>query len=258
MVCCQSSTYTSYFGYLSNDYYSRLLPSIGGITKCVDLASPSNPTNLRDSDYWSSRQAAVVHSEDLPFLAPQSRLRGQSFPIVSKRNLTGTDNVDLSGFSIFWGGLVRIDILKGLPQTRLTFFGPRKLQILMVPTAEADEFYHKEVGVLLTPPSEKLRELWPGLQSVRQLKIKFEDQKIPASDITISGLGWISVEPFGLGVGQNEFVDCKGELHLDVRVPKPVEIFVRPPMPVGSGSAEWYQYQELTEAEEELRPKWYY
>lgn len=29
-----------------------------------------------------------------------------------------------------------------LPQTRLTFFGPRKLQILMVPTAEADEFYH--------------------------------------------------------------------------------------------------------------------
>ncbi|XP_020694575.1 NO-associated protein 1, chloroplastic/mitochondrial isoform X2 [Dendrobium catenatum] len=204
------------------------------------------------------RQAAVVHSEDLPFLAPQSRLRGQSFPVVSKSNLTAADNVGLNGFSIFWGGLVRIDVLKVLPQTRLTFFGPRKLQILMVPTAEADEFYHKEVGVLLTPPSEKLRELWPGLQSVRQLKIKFEDQKRPASDIAISGLGWISVEPFGLGVGQNEFVDCKGELHLDVHVPKPVEIFVRPPMPVGSGSAEWYQYQELTEAEEELRPKWYY
>ncbi|PKU68371.1 NO-associated protein 1, chloroplastic/mitochondrial [Dendrobium catenatum] len=165
------------------------------------------------------RQAAVVHSEDLPFLAPQSRLRGQSFPVVSKSNLTAADNVGLNGFSIFWGGLVRIDVLKVLPQTRLTFFGPRKLQILMVPTAEADE---------------------------------------PASDIAISGLGWISVEPFGLGVGQNEFVDCKGELHLDVHVPKPVEIFVRPPMPVGSGSAEWYQYQELTEAEEELRPKWYY
>ncbi|KAH0451083.1 hypothetical protein IEQ34_021775 [Dendrobium chrysotoxum] len=204
------------------------------------------------------RQAAVVHSEDLPFLAPQSRLRGQSFPVVSKSNLIATDNVGLNGFSIFWGGLVRIDVLKVLPQTRLTFFGPRKLQILMVPTAEADEFYHKEVGVLLTPPSEKRRELWPGLQSVRQLKIKFEDQKRPASDIAISGLGWISVEPFGLGVGQNEFANCKGELHLDVHVPKPVEIFVRPPMPVGSGSAEWYQYQELTEAEEELRPKWYY
>ena len=27
------------------------------------------------------RQAAVVHSEDLPVLAPQSRLRGHSFPV---------------------------------------------------------------------------------------------------------------------------------------------------------------------------------
>lgn len=29
------------------------------------------------------RQAAVVHAEDLPALAPQSRLRGQSFPVSS-------------------------------------------------------------------------------------------------------------------------------------------------------------------------------
>ena len=29
------------------------------------------------------RQAAVVHSEDLPALAPRSRLRGQSFPVRS-------------------------------------------------------------------------------------------------------------------------------------------------------------------------------
>ena len=29
------------------------------------------------------RQAAVVHSEDLPALAPQSRLRGHSFPVCS-------------------------------------------------------------------------------------------------------------------------------------------------------------------------------
>lgn len=204
------------------------------------------------------RQASVVHSEDLPSLAPQSRLRGRSFPVVSKNNLTAADTVGLKGFSIFWGGLVRIDVLKVLPQTRLTFFGPSKLQILMVPTSDADEFYHKEVGVLLTPPSEKQRELWPGLQSVHQLKIQFEEQKRPASDIAISGLGWISVEPFGRDVGQNVSVDCKGELHLAVHVPKPVEIFVRPPLPIGSAGAEWYQYQELTEEEQELRPKWCY
>lgn len=31
------------------------------------------------------RQAAVVYSEDLPALAPQSRLRGQCFPVCSPR-----------------------------------------------------------------------------------------------------------------------------------------------------------------------------
>ncbi|KAK8938960.1 putative nitric oxide synthase [Platanthera zijinensis] len=205
------------------------------------------------------RQAAVVHSEDLPSLAPQSRLRGQSFPVNSKGNPAAPDIVILNGFSFFWGGLVRIDVLKVLPQTRLRFFGPRKLQIVMVPTAEADKFYHKEVGVSLTPPSEKQRDQWPGLQSVHPLKIKFEGQKRPASDIAISGLGWISVEPYGLEMGENEHVDYKGgELHLDVHLPRPVEVFVRPPLPVGPTSAEWYQYRELTESEEELRPKWYY
>jgi nitric-oxide synthase, plant len=49
-----------------------------------------------------------------------------------------------------------------------------------------------------------------------------------------------------------------GELHLTVHVPKPVEIFVRPPLPVGKQASQWYRYQELTEEEEELRPKWHY
>ena len=47
----------------------------------------------------------------------------------------------LEGSSIFWGGLVRVDVLKVLPGTRLTFYGPKALQIHVVPTEEADEFY---------------------------------------------------------------------------------------------------------------------
>ncbi|XP_024047897.1 NO-associated protein 1, chloroplastic/mitochondrial isoform X2 [Citrus clementina] len=88
------------------------------------------------------RQAAVVHAEDLPALAPQSRLRGQSFAVISE---TETNNEfkshGLNGFTIFWGGLVRIDLLKVLPETCLTFYGPKSLQVYMVPTDKADEFY---------------------------------------------------------------------------------------------------------------------
>ncbi|KAF3617174.1 putative nitric oxide synthase [Capsicum annuum] len=117
------------------------------------------------------RQAAVIHAEDLPVLAPQSRLRGRAFP-SSGLNLSSeiADRVrssGLSGLSIFWGGLVRIDVLKVshknvvafayisslnqsfsigghfqvLPETCLTFYGPKALQIHIVPTEEADEFY---------------------------------------------------------------------------------------------------------------------
>ncbi|KAL5718376.1 nitric-oxide synthase (NADPH) [Ranunculus cassubicifolius] len=199
------------------------------------------------------RQAAVIHSEDLPSLAPQSRLKGRTFPVASD---------DLNGFSIFWGGLVRVDVLKVLPSTRLTFHGPKALQIHVVPTAEADAFYQKEVGVLLTPPSSKHRaDDWAGLEISRDLRIKSENPRRPACDIAVSGLGWITVnsvdephESFSSEISE----EVPGELHFVVHVPKPVEIFVRPPLPVGKSGEEWYEYRDLTEKEEELRPKWYF
>ncbi|KAG8057841.1 hypothetical protein GUJ93_ZPchr0002g25877 [Zizania palustris] len=203
------------------------------------------------------RQAAVIHADDLPSLAPQSRLRARCFP-------ANDTDVGLIGNSLFWGGLVRIDVVKALPRTRLTFYGPKKLKINMVPTTEADEFYKREVGVTLTPPTGKEKaEGWVGLQGVRELQIKYQEPDRPACDIAISGLGWIAVEPLGVpSINPNESVEEEdnesGELHFIVHVPKPVEIFVRPPLPVGKAAPEWYRYQELTEEEEELRPKWHY
>lgn len=82
----------------------------------------------------------------------------------------------------------------------------------------------------------------------------------PACDVAISGLGWITVEPLckSSASSNSRTEAAAGELHLAVHVPKPVEIFVRPPLPVGKSGAEWYQYRELTEKEEEARPKWHF
>ncbi|XP_028786833.1 putative nitric oxide synthase [Neltuma alba] len=223
--------------------------------------------NLYDTPgvHLHHRQTAVVHSEDLSCLAPRSRLRGLSFPNSQVfKDYAGADNSKsngLNGFSIFWGGLVRIDVLKALPETCLTFYGPKGLQIHIVPTENADEFYQKEVGVLLTPPTGTLKaENWRGLESERNLQIKFEDAERPACDVAISGLGWFAVEPVGRShrISETISAETSGELHLAVHVPKPVEIFVRPPLPVGKFGAEWYQYRELTEKEEETRPKWFF
>ncbi|XP_075108146.1 putative nitric oxide synthase isoform X4 [Nicotiana tabacum] len=211
------------------------------------------------------RQAAVIHAEDLPTLAPQSRLRGQAFP-SSGLNLESliADRVrssGLSGLSIFWGGLVRIDVLKVLPETCLTFYGPKALQLHMVPTEEADEFYQKELGILLTPPTGKEKaDGWMGLETKRQLQIKYEDIERPTCDVAISGLGWFSVIPVNKSVGTSDPISevTAGELTFAVHVPKPVEIFVRPPLPIGKAGGQWYDYRELTEEESEVRPKWFF
>ncbi|CAI8615929.1 unnamed protein product [Vicia faba] len=211
------------------------------------------------------RQTAVVHSEDLSSLAPKSRLRGLSFPssqVFLDNTKEGAPTVNgLNGFSIFWGGLVRIDVLKALPETCLTFYGPKRIPIHMVPTEKADEFYQKELGVLLTPPSSREKaENWRGLDSERKLQIKFEDAERPACDIDISGLGWLTVEPVSRShkFKQQKPIEIAGELLIAIHLPKPVEIFVRPPIPVGKAGAEWYQYRELTDEEQEMRPKWYF
>ncbi|GAB2261598.1 hypothetical protein Droror1_Dr00002595 [Drosera rotundifolia] len=212
------------------------------------------------------RQAAVVNAEDLPALAPRNRLRGRPFP-TSNQMTTSDENVEnrsnshgLTGFSIFWGGLARVDILKVLPSSRLTFYGPHALQLHMVPTSQADEFYQKEVGVSLTPPNGKEQAVeWMGLQSKRKLHLEFEDPERPVCDIAISGLGWITVEPICKALENDSRPQpCRGELHLTVHVPKQVEVFIRPPMPVGKDGGEWYEYRELTEVEQETRPKWYF
>ncbi|KAL8088473.1 hypothetical protein AgCh_038300 [Apium graveolens] len=178
------------------------------------------------------RQAAVVQSDDLPALAPRSRLRGQSFTRAQvPTNDLAPELIKLNGmngFSIFLVGLVRIDVLKVLPETCLTFYGPKAVKNCIVPTCKADKFY-----------------------------------KVTLSQHVISGLGWICVEPaskeFGviseLNLEENEITK---ELHLRIHFPKPVEIFFRPPMPVGKAGGEWYQYPDLMEKEEEVRPKWFF
>ncbi|PQP94300.1 putative nitric oxide synthase isoform X2 [Prunus yedoensis var. nudiflora] len=104
-----------------------------------------------------------------------------------------------------------------LPETQLTFYGPKSLQIHMVPSDKADEFYQKDLGVL------------------------------PACDVATSGLGWITVERLckSSKSSDSRTEATAGELHLAVHVAKPVEIFVRPPMPVGKPGAEWYQYGDI-------------
>ncbi|KAH9312666.1 hypothetical protein KI387_027701 [Taxus chinensis] len=225
------------------------------------------------------RQAAVVHTEDLPLLAPQSRLKGIIISVESlnkeNRNLFYTSKATsattgfsrsngLNGLSIFWGGLVRIDVVKVPFLTCLTMYGPKGVRIKVVPTSEANEFYHKELGETLQPPTGKDKAKdWQGLESNHPIDLKMERKSRPVRDVAISGLGWVAIEPrLSADVAEAADSDILSKsdenLHLIVHVPKPVEVFVRPPIPVGKLGTTWYEYSELTEEEQETRPKVFY
>ena len=68
--------------------------------------------------------------------------------------------------------------------------------------------------------------------------------------LNISSLRWIPVEPMGrsLRTSGSNLEEIAKQLKLSIRVL----------IPMGKGGGEWYQYQELTEKEVEVRPKWYF
>ncbi|CAI7857567.1 unnamed protein product, partial [Closterium sp. NIES-53] len=233
---------------------------------------------------------------------------------------TNGEHKGLQGTSLFWGGLVRIDVVKAPAGAALTFFGPVAIRVSSVPTPAADAFYEAEVGRLLVPPSKPLEEpAWEGLPSQRAFSFRLPAKRSsPVADIAISGLGWVSlsgvkprqrtnpdadmsssdattsshaahVEPTGtwddpnaandahgdiarfddpgnqtLGMDYNEedghgssglFAKQESDVEVVVHVPKGIEVFVRPPMPVGWFANDWYQYEELSEKEEMARPR---
>ncbi|GJP82281.1 hypothetical protein CLOP_g12516 [Closterium sp. NIES-67] len=171
------------------------------------------------------RMAAMMHPWDLHHLGPKRRLRpfvvtgpleaaGKSREEGAEKEEKGEQTEEggmaggeggaekrdgvqegLQGTSLFWGGLVRIDVVKAPPGTALTFFGPVAIRVSSVPTTHAHAFYEAEVGRLLVPPSQPLEEpAWEGLPSQRSFSFQLPAKRLsPVADIAISGLGWVSL-----------------------------------------------------------------
>lgn len=180
-----------------------------------------------------------------------------SFGMVSDEAESMNGRVSsLSGRSIFWGGIVRLDLVKVPPNVSLRLYGPTAVPMYAVLTSEADIFYKEELAGRLTPPSSA--KGWSGLQSQHTLKLRVESWNRPTCDIAISGLGWVTIEAGQGGDNENsgtQTIDgSESEVEIVIFMPKAVEAFVRSPIPVGFQGSEWYDYRELTENELEARP----
>ncbi|MCO5582763.1 hypothetical protein L7F22_036662 [Adiantum nelumboides] len=224
------------------------------------LVAPSIFARTQKTSFDALESATAALGDDIPNSDNQVPGRtARELPLLSDVAGGATEEeINLSGMSVLWGGFVRLDVVKVPPYVGFRFYGPTSIPKETVPTSEADVFYKEELGKRLTPPTSA--EGWSGLESQHTLNLKFDFWNRPACDIAISGFGWMTIE---CGYtdhmedleAQNLAVDKT--VQVVVHVPRSVEIFVRPSLPIGTRGSEWYEFRELSEKELEARPPVY-
>ncbi|AXX64291.1 ribosome biogenesis GTPase YqeH [Bombilactobacillus bombi] len=108
--------------------------------------------------------------KELKYIAPQSEIHPRIFQLQAQQTL-------------FLAGLARLDFISG-PAGSFVVYVDNNLYVHRTKLQQADEFYQKHLGELLTPPVSA--ETFPPLQS-QTITTKEK------SDIVFSGLGWIAV-----------------------------------------------------------------
>ena len=117
------------------------------------------------------QMAHVLSAEDLKYVAPKKTLKPRVFQLNSNQTL-------------FMGAMARFDYIKSTGA--VTAYFDNNLMIHRTKLENADNFYQKHAGELLTPPDDKQLEKMPKLVS-HTFKADID------SDIVFEGLGWIRV-----------------------------------------------------------------
>ena len=124
-----------------------------------------------------------------------------------------------SGKCVLVGGLARIEVIGDSKPFMFTFFVSNDIKLHPTSTSKVDEYIQMHAGKMLTPPLE------PGPERIEQIgEFEHHDVEIDgagwkeaAADITLRGLGWVSVT--GAGCAK-----------VRISVPKGIGVSVRPPL----------------------------
>ncbi|GAA3615288.1 ribosome biogenesis GTPase YqeH [Secundilactobacillus similis DSM 23365 = JCM 2765] len=134
-----------------------------------------------------SQMAHFLTGKDLKIVAPQKQIKPKVYQLNDQQ-------------TIFLAGVARFDYVSG-PKHGFTIFVENNLPLHRTKLANADEFYDKHVGDLLTPPNSADNDLPP----LTRHEFKITEK----SDLVFEGLGWITVPagtvvagyaPAGVGV----------------------------------------------------------
>ncbi|USS86743.1 ribosome biogenesis GTPase YqeH [Fructilactobacillus cliffordii] len=118
----------------------------------------------------ASQMAHYLNSHDLKYVSPQKRIKPRSYQLNAEQTL-------------FLGALGRFDYVSGT-KAGFTVYVDNNLMIHRTKLENADAFFEKHAGELLTPPE--------GAENVIPLQ-RHEFKVTDTSDLVIEGLGWITV-----------------------------------------------------------------
>ncbi|GAA0432119.1 ribosome biogenesis GTPase YqeH [Agaribacter marinus] len=126
------------------------------------------------------QMAHYISPPDLKAISPNKEIK----PRVYQLN---------AGQTLFFGGLARLDFIKGARQSFVCYFS-NQLPIHRTKLENAEHLYENHLGELLSPPNEKTLEKLPNLTP--------SDFRISADkkDIVFPGLGWVSIQGNGASV----------------------------------------------------------
>ncbi|WP_010650969.1 ribosome biogenesis GTPase YqeH [Oceanobacillus massiliensis] len=132
-------------------------------------------TSLIDTPGIVNKQqmAHYISDEDLKIITPKKEIKARVYQLNSQQTL-------------YFGGLARIDFIKGDRQSFVCYFS-NELPIHRTKLEKADELYENHAGELLSPPNEKTLEQLPKLV---ESTFKIDGEK---TDIVFPGLGWVSI-----------------------------------------------------------------
>ena len=129
----------------------------------------------------------IIHQHQMAHVLPATALK-----LISPQKEIKPRTYQLSdGQTIFLGGIGRFDYLKG-PKVGVVAYFDNNLNLHRTKLSNADHFYQKHLGELLTPPTLENKEQIPPLE-------RFEFSTSEKTDLVFEGLGWITV-PKGIAI----------------------------------------------------------
>lgn len=134
--------------------------------------------------------AHIIDQKDLNTVLPQNELKPINYQLNNKQ-------------SIYFGGLARLDYLKG-NKTSITCYFNKNIKIHRTKLEKADEIYDRHLT--LTPIIDNISKV----QNFRTYQFTLPDYKV---DIVISGLGFITMK-------ENKAV-------IEIKAPEGIGVFIR-------------------------------